>query len=86
MTVKGIIKGTAVILKKSDWILIGCSWLLVQIMLFVFLGINNQEEAIKYIALANQWMKGNHHFHLTQSFLFRLCVDICVVKMGWPAG
>jgi len=39
--------------KKSDWILIGMSWLFVQIIFLIVKGINNHEEAGTYISLAN---------------------------------
>ncbi len=55
-------------LGKSDWILIGCSWLLIQIIIDYFLGINDQEEAVKYIGLADKWMMGDRNFSLYNLF------------------
>jgi hypothetical protein len=55
-------------LKKSDWILIVCSWLLIQIIVCYFLGIRDQEEAVKYIGLADKWMKGDRNFSLYNLF------------------
>jgi hypothetical protein len=55
-------------LKKSDWILIGCSWLLIQIIILKFLGIYDREEAVKYISIADRWMKGDRNFNLYTLF------------------
>lgn len=55
-------------LKKGDWLLIGCCWLVVQILLLKILGINDQEEATKYIELANRWTAGDRHFSLYNLF------------------
>ncbi len=50
-------------IKKSDWLLIGCSWLLVQVIILAWLGINDGEESGKYIKLANKWISGIRHFN-----------------------
>ncbi len=50
-------------IKKSDWLLIGCSWLLVQMIILYWLGINDGEESTKYIDLANKWTSGVRHFN-----------------------
>jgi hypothetical protein len=55
-------------LKKSDWMLIGCSWLLMQMVILFFAGINNQEEAIKYIRMANHWIAGERPVSLHSLF------------------
>src|SRR5271169_1285005 len=65
---KSLLIGNTGKLKKSDWILIGCSWLLIQIIILKFLGINDREESIKYISLANRWMMGDRNFNLYNLF------------------
>jgi len=55
-------------LKKTDWLLIGISWLLVQIILLRIQGINDQGESVKYILLADNWVKGNRNFSLYNIF------------------
>ena len=45
-------------LKKPDWFLIGACWLLTQLLSLYYLGINAGEESIKYIDLADKWIRG----------------------------
>jgi hypothetical protein len=54
--------------KKTDWLLIGCSWAIMQAILFAYLGINSSEESVKYINLARSWIHGGGHFHWNQVF------------------
>jgi hypothetical protein len=65
---KGILEKNNGKLKKTDWILIGCSWLLIQILILKLLGINDQEESTKYILLADRWLKGERNFNLYNLF------------------
>ena len=55
-------------IKKSDWILIGFSWLSVQIIFLNVMGINNHEEAVKYFSLADNWIHGQGNFHVYNIF------------------
>ncbi|MEJ0081107.1 MAG: hypothetical protein WDM78_09220 [Puia sp.] len=55
-------------LKKTDWALIGISWLLVQSILLRIQGINDQGESVKYILLADNWVKGVRNFNLYNIF------------------
>jgi len=49
-------------LKKPDWFLIGACWLLTQLLSLYYLGINAGEESIKYIDLADKWIRGGGHY------------------------
>lgn len=53
--------------QKSDWMLIGTCWMALQIILYFYLGINTQEESVKYIALSRSWLHGGG-FHWNQVF------------------
>ena len=55
-------------MKKSDWLWIGGSWLITQILILAFLGINNREEAHKYVAQASDWINGAHQLHVHNIF------------------
>jgi hypothetical protein len=57
-------------LTKTDWLLIGISWLLVQITLLKIQGINDQGESIKYIIAADNWVKGDRNLNLYNIFYF----------------
>jgi hypothetical protein len=41
--------------KKYHWIVIGGSWLIVQIILVWLFGINDREESLTYISIAKHW-------------------------------
>ncbi len=78
-------EGYAGRLKKSDWLLIGFSWLLIQIFILKYLGINDQEESIKYISLADQWVKGNRNFNLHNLFYSGyISIHILLRSLGLP--
>ena len=55
-------------LKKSDWWLIGSAWLVTQILLVMYLGINSRQESLKYIGLAESWVSGHHRFIWNEVF------------------
>jgi hypothetical protein len=55
-------------IKKLDWLIIGCCWLLLQFLFLKIQGINDQEESVKYITLANRWLSGDRHFSLYNLF------------------
>src|SRR5579862_3836828 len=72
-------------LSKSDWILIGCSWLLIQIIIYYFLGIKDQEEAVKYISLADNWIKGDRNFNLYNLFYSGyIAIHVLLKSIGLP--
>jgi hypothetical protein len=72
-------------LKKSDWLLIGCSWLIMQIALVIYLGINSQQESLKYIGLADSWIRGHQHFNWNQIFYSGYVIIHVVLKLiGLP--
>jgi hypothetical protein len=73
------------LLKKSDWILIGCSWLLTQIVVYYFLGIKDQEEAVKYIGLADNWINGDRNFNLYNLFYSGyVAIHVLLESIGLP--
>jgi hypothetical protein len=57
-------------IKNQDWALIGISWILIQIILLCFQGINEQGESVKYIFTAEQWVKGYRNLSLYSVFYF----------------
>jgi len=65
--------------------LIGGSWLLMQLVLVFYLGINTQEESIKYIELANRWLQGDRNFNWNQFFYTGyISIHVIVRWMGLP--
>jgi hypothetical protein len=72
-------------LRKSDWVLIGISWLLIQILILKFLGINDKEEATKYILLADKWLKGDRNFSLYNLFYSGyVSIHVLLRSIGLP--
>jgi hypothetical protein len=57
-------------LKKTDWALIGISWFIVQLILLKIQGINDQGESVKYIRIAENWIKGDRDLNLYNIFYF----------------
>jgi hypothetical protein len=55
-------------LKKTDLILIGIVWLIMQLSILLFFGINDKDESVKYIGLANKWLNGDRDFRLHNIF------------------
>ena len=55
-------------LKKTDWLIISGAWLLLQLIFLKNHGIFDQEEAPKYILLAQRWMRGDRNFNLYNLF------------------
>jgi hypothetical protein len=56
------------ILRTKDWCLIGILWLTTQLLILVFLGINDRQEALKYISWSNDWLSGIRSFPLNVIF------------------
>jgi hypothetical protein len=85
MNSKSFSEGNPGRLKKSDWILIGCSWLLVQLFILKFHGINDKEESIKYISLADQWIKGARNFSSYNLFYSGyISIHVLLRSLGLP--
>ena len=82
---RGVLEKNNGKLSKSDWILIGCSWLLIQIIIYYFLGIKDQEEAVKYISLADNWIKGDRNFNLYNLFYSGyIAIHVLLKFIGLP--
>ncbi len=72
-------------LRKSDWLLIAVSWLIIQILILKFLGINDKEEATKYILLADRWLKGDRNFSLYNLFYSGyILIHVLLRSIGLP--
>ncbi|MBS1934198.1 MAG: hypothetical protein JST96_09380 [Bacteroidetes bacterium] len=72
-------------LKKSDWYIIIFFWLSTQLILFFTLGINDKEESLKYIGLADQWLSGVHQFSWNYFFYSGYVAILVILKsIGLP--
>jgi hypothetical protein len=73
------------IFKKYDWYIVIFFWLCTQLILFFSLGVNDGEESLKYIDLANQWLSGTHHFSLNNIFYSGYVAILVMIKsVGLP--
>jgi hypothetical protein len=73
-------------LKKSDWIWIGGCWLIIQLILVRYLGINRVEESTKYIDLANRWIRGDRDYTWNQLFYSGYVgIHVLLHWLGLPA-
>jgi hypothetical protein len=71
--------------KKHDWILIGGSWLVVQMIIFYFFGINDKEESLRYIAMASDWVRGRSDFRLYDIFYSGyIFIMYLIILVGLP--
>lgn len=52
------------IINREGWFLIGAGWLATQLIFLSVYGINDQQEAIKYISAAREFVNGSRNFSL----------------------
>jgi len=72
-------------LKIVDWIGIGCVWLILQMILLKFLGINDTQESLKYIGLADKWVTGDRNFQWYNLFYSGyIAMHILLKDLGLP--
>jgi hypothetical protein len=73
------------LLRTKDWCLIGLLWLITQLLLLFYLGINNRQEAVKYIGWSSDWMSGVRNFPLNVVFYSGYIVLHVLLRMiGLP--